>query len=519
MVFRSLKQRLPSWGKPSPPGKDGGADWQARPPRTPSSSPEPHAPPPRQGDDDDDGGRRQQQQQQHHTVVIAGAGIVGLALALALDRHVGIKAELYEQASAFHDDVGAGMGMYPNGLRVIRDISPALLAKIQEAGCPYRQRRWERHDGTEVAVADETVLACAGGEDEEHDLQPIGIRRWALQKVLYEAVVEAGIRIHFDKRLESLADEPSSASSSSPVIRLNFADGSTCTTGLLLATDGCKSRVRSIVTERAGRPCHLRYTGTTCLMGTSPTPRRDVGLSLPMAPTTRCHGAFYPTGPSEQCFQFHFPVGAGVAEQSMGSWGGMTHHVSTGECHALAGQLRTEGWDEKYLEPLLHVDRALKIGLTTLDPPLESFTYGRVVLVGDAAHPPVPYLGQGAQQGLEDAGTLALLLKELACVRDDKTLALGRVDEALRVYDSLRVPRTTEMVERAKLAGKQQQKRAENEKYNRVREELIQRDVFYNENSSALFPGVHHDYRQAVKESLASNPKYLLLPVPEDSEA
>jgi ribulose 1,5-bisphosphate synthetase/thiazole synthase len=76
-------------------------------------------------------------------VTIVGAGIVGLVLALALDKHCGIKAELYEQAQAFHDDVGAGMGMYPNGLRVIRDISPELLQAIQEAGYAYVLRRYE----------------------------------------------------------------------------------------------------------------------------------------------------------------------------------------------------------------------------------------------------------------------------------------------------------------------------------------------------------------------------------------
>ena len=76
-------------------------------------------------------------------VAIAGAGIVGLVLALALKKELGIKAELYEQADAFHDDVGAGMGMYPNGLRVIRDISPKLLEQIQDAGYPYLFRRYE----------------------------------------------------------------------------------------------------------------------------------------------------------------------------------------------------------------------------------------------------------------------------------------------------------------------------------------------------------------------------------------
>ena len=76
-------------------------------------------------------------------VVICGAGIVGLVLALALKKQLGVKAELYEQADEFVDDVGAGMGMYPNGLRVIRDISPTLLQAIRDIGYPHLFRRIE----------------------------------------------------------------------------------------------------------------------------------------------------------------------------------------------------------------------------------------------------------------------------------------------------------------------------------------------------------------------------------------
>lgn len=76
-------------------------------------------------------------------IVISGAGIVGLTLALGLKKHIGITPELYEQAPTFQEDIGAGMGMYPNGLRVIRDISPKLLASIRESGYPYLYRRWE----------------------------------------------------------------------------------------------------------------------------------------------------------------------------------------------------------------------------------------------------------------------------------------------------------------------------------------------------------------------------------------
>lgn len=82
-------------------------------------------------------------EKEKETVVIVGAGIVGLALSLALKEHVGIIPEIYEQASGFQEGIGAGIGLYPNGLRVIRNISTELLERIQNAGYPYLVRRWE----------------------------------------------------------------------------------------------------------------------------------------------------------------------------------------------------------------------------------------------------------------------------------------------------------------------------------------------------------------------------------------
>ena len=95
------------------------------------------------------------------------------------------------------------MGMYPNGLRVLRDISPQLFREVQEAGYPYKYRRWERHDGTEVAVAEENVLS-----DRDDSLQTIGIRRWRLQRVLHDAARKADIPIHFGKRTKSVSSLP-----------------------------------------------------------------------------------------------------------------------------------------------------------------------------------------------------------------------------------------------------------------------------------------------------------------------
>lgn len=98
-------------------------------------------------------------------VAIVGAGIAGLVLALGLKKHLGITSVVYEQAPRFDDHVGGAIGLYANGLQVIRDISPNLLKLIQTHGFPYLLRRWMRHDGVEVAVANESELV------EEPELQ------------------------------------------------------------------------------------------------------------------------------------------------------------------------------------------------------------------------------------------------------------------------------------------------------------------------------------------------------------
>lgn len=229
------------------------------------------------------------EQNEPATIVISGAGIVGLVLALALKKHIGVTAEIYEKAYEFHDDVGAALGMYPNGLRVLRDIDVSIMRAVKEQGFPYIFRRWERHDGTEVATAREDVLS-----EGDEELCSIGIRRWRLQKVLYEAVLKADIPVHFSKATSGVIEHDDE------LIEVVFEDGTSRFTRLLCGVDGGKSMVRQIV---ADPEVQLEYTGITCLMGISdwPSPRR--GISFPSSAVSNFHAVYFPTGPNEQCFQ------------------------------------------------------------------------------------------------------------------------------------------------------------------------------------------------------------------------
>lgn len=104
------------------------------------------------------------------------------------------------------DDVGGAIGMYPNGLRIIRDIDPQILANIRASGSTFEVRRWMRHDGSQVAIAEENYLCDWDDDRDRQDRLSIGIRRWRLQKILYEACVAAKIPIYFNERLAQLSN-------------------------------------------------------------------------------------------------------------------------------------------------------------------------------------------------------------------------------------------------------------------------------------------------------------------------
>jgi salicylate hydroxylase len=216
-------------------------------------------------------------------IAICGGGIVGLVLALAIKKHLGIIPEVYEKATAFHDDVGAALSMYSNGLRVIRDISHDLLHAIRENGAAYEYRRWEDHTGKIIAESDEFIL-CDG----EVELSSIGIRRWKLQKVLYDAMIAEGIPIIFSKATVDVQPLDNCHT------EVTFQDGTKRKTQLLFACDGGKSIIREIL---AGDACKLKYTGVTCMMGISESKDQPFhGISFPSSQTTHCHSVYFPTG-------------------------------------------------------------------------------------------------------------------------------------------------------------------------------------------------------------------------------
>ncbi|CAB9508878.1 3-hydroxybenzoate 6-hydroxylase [Seminavis robusta] len=278
-----------------------------------------------------------------------------------------------------------------------------------------------------------------------------------------------------------------------------FEDGSQRTTQLLFGCDGAHSKVREVV---AGDATSLEYTGVTCLMGIAENcPIQQEGISFPSSHTTGCHSVYFPTGPNEQCFQVHWPIP--VEQANSGNWGNLTDTMSKQECQALAKRLEQDGWHPRFIEPLNHVTHAVRVGFALMKPSLKKWSYGknkRVVLVGDAAHPPVPYIGQGAQMGIEDAGTMAWLLKKL-CVDSKGNFTLENFGKAVELYEKIRIPRTSHISECSEEMGKMQELRGDVDARDSL-EFMIQGEVMMNGALPIMFQGVSHHYQKSVDREL-----------------
>jgi salicylate hydroxylase len=218
-------------------------------------------------------------------------------------------------------------------------------------------------------------------------------------------------------------------------------------------------------------------------------------------------------------FQLYFPSPIERPDQ----WRTLTPDEAKIEGRELAARLRNDGWDEMFLTPLEHdsLTGVLRVGIRNREalrswhvPKPNGPTVGPVVLLGDAAHPPVPYIGQGAMMATEDAGTLSLVLKEYCPLVSStatttttggtSTLDLSNFSKAMDTYEQLRVGRVTGVLGASVELGKTQQKRADSALYNLWRELSIKTQVWLHGTLPVMRLGAAFDYRAKVQKALAT---------------
>ena len=332
-------------------------------------------------------------------VVIVGAGIGGLAAAVAL-RRVGVEALIIERTTEIRE-VGAGLSIWPNAVNALREIG--VEAKVMASASVIERSLSQTPEGRLIAVNELLEISRSAGA------ACICVRRAVLQQVLLAELPPAWVRtgahcIGFDDSTALLEN------------------GERIEADVLVGADG----ISSVIRGRLHGTVPPRYAGYTCWRGIC----RDKG-ELPDGSALLALGAgaqfgLWPCG-AGQLYWFltkNAPQGTkqtrAEALALCRSWAAPAHDVINGTAEDAIVQNDI-------------VDR----------PPLSWWGSGRVTLLGDAAHATTPNLGQGACQALEDAVVLADCL---SCIRPLET--------ALREYERRRIPRTAAIIRNSWQSGR-----------------------------------------------------------------
>jgi salicylate hydroxylase len=340
-------------------------------------------------------------------ILIVGAGIGGLTAALALAR-AGHDVEVYEQAPRLAE-LGAGVQISANGARVL--FALGLEDSIR--------RVWCEPAGKEIRLwntGETWKLFDLGAESVARYGAPyFMIHRADLHQVLIDAVrtVKPGA-IRLNARCTGFASD-------NGAVTLHLANSERITGDALIGADGVHSRIRNMLVgdDKPEFTGCMAWRGLVPVETLPPHMRRNVGVNW--------------VGPGGHVINYQLRRGeifnfVGVVERDwrVESW---TEKGTREECAA-----DFAGWHEDIHAIIRNIAQPYKWALLGRTP-LTQLSHGRVTLLGDAAHPTLPMLAQGANMAIEDGIVLARCL----AAYDDVETALAR-------YDAARVERTGKLV-------------------------------------------------------------------------
>jgi salicylate hydroxylase len=347
-------------------------------------------------------------------IAVVGGGIGGLATAAFLHRE-GLPCTVYEQASELKE-VGAGLVIAPNAARLLRRLGVlgtfAQRAVRLETGWEFR--RWQ--DGT-VLSAEDLDASC----ERLYGEHTYTAHRADLLETLKTLIPNGSLRL--SARLLSLDPDGSGGAV------LRFASGQMTRADVVIGADGIHSVVRGTLAS----PAPPVYSGLCVFRALVPAEKapefaRRPAQTLWLGP---CHHLV------------HYPVSAGKLINLVAIAPAGDYTTESWTATATVGEFLAEfdGWDPRLAALIGAAGTPGRWAL--LDrAPLTRWSHGRVTLLGDAAHPMFPFFAQGAAQAMEDAAVLARCLAECAVGGDSSGWP-----EALRRYESLRLPRTTRLQE------------------------------------------------------------------------
>lgn len=347
---------------------------------------------------------------QQRKILIAGAGLGGLAAASCLMK-AGHDVEVYEQAPQL-GEVGAGIQISANAMHVLRHLG--LAKAITKASVRPSAYMFRLHDTGEIIQQ----FALSG----EHELLH-GAPYTQLHRADFHALLTAKAR-EFNPDVIRLGRRVVGFSESGDSIELKFADGSSARGDLLIGADGLKSVIRGQI---AG-DVPATYTGDAAWRVTVPVDR----LPSPFLPQVM--SVFMGPGGHAVCYYvrsgtlLNFVGIVETDEVSEESW--------TAKFPWQSLKADYKGWHPIIQTIIDLADRAQCFRWSLHNrPPIRNWSTARATLLGDSAHPTLPYLAQGAVMAIEDGAVLTRALRMTKTISD-----------AVQMYQRNRIDRTARIV-------------------------------------------------------------------------
>lgn len=340
---------------------------------------------------------------------ITGGGVGGLAAAIAL-RQQGHAVTVFEQAKGF-SRVGADINLTPNVVRAIDGLGAGAAIRRTGARPTFRiSRDWDT--GRETSR-----LGMGDTAEREYGAPQITIHRADILAALAEQFPME--QIQFGKRIQTL-------SQSFDGVTLAFEDGSSASFDVVIGADGIHSRVRTALFGEE-HPC---FTGVVSFRSVVPTER------VKHVPEIEAFTKWW--GPNPQSQIVTFPLNQGketfiFATTGQDSWT-QESWTSEGDVNELRGFYKDFHPDARAL--LDACDSTLKSALYEREP-LPQWSVGTVTLLGDACHPMLPFMAQGAGMAIEDAVVLGRALAGVS--------TRAEAAQALQRYENARKERTAQI--------------------------------------------------------------------------
>ena len=366
------------------------------------------------------------------TVLIAGGGIGGLTLALSLHQ-IGVNCRIFESVPALKP-LGVGINVLPHAVRELIDLG--LLDKLDAIGVRTKELSFYSKHG-------KPIWSEPRGLEAGYHWPQFSIHRGMLQQILYDAVLDrlgdnAVLTSHHVKDWRE----------SDAGITADFIDKATGESvgsydgALLIAADGIHSAIREKLYPQEGAPL---WNGRILWRGITLADKFLTGRTMIMAGHEILKFVCYPISKEADengKYQINW-----VAERHLPpsyKWRREDYNRAGNRDEFLP---HFEKWDFDWLDVaglIRDCPHVYEYPLVDRDP-VDQWSFGRVTLTGDAAHPMYPIGSNGASQAILDARTLT---REI--------LAHGEVPDALKAYEAERRPATTELVNLNRRNGPEQ---------------------------------------------------------------